>query len=74
MNNIVKIHYLGKDYIGEIVSIGSDWDILEMLEKPVKERKLLHYNVSMREKDTGCLINDIFIRCFSEIKQYEEGE
>ena len=73
MENIVKIHYSGKDYIGQIVSIESEWDCLRMISKPEIERTLLYYKVSIYEKDTGCLIDDIFIRNIWEIKQYEDG-
>lgn len=73
MENIVKIHYSGKDYIGQIVSIESEWDCLRMIGKPDIERTLLYYKVSMYEKDTGCLIDNIFIRSIEEIKQYEDG-
>lgn len=71
MENIVKVHYSGKDYIGQIVSIESEWECLRMSGKPEIERALLYYKVSMYEKDTGCLIDDIFIRNIWEIKQYE---
>ena len=73
MENIVKIHYSGKDYIGQINSIESDWECLRMMGKPEIERTLLYYKVSIYEKDTGCLIDDIFIRNIWEIKQYEGG-
>ena len=74
MENIVKIHYSGKDYVGQIVSIESEWDCLRMIGKPETERTLLYYKVSMYEKDTGCLIDNIFIRSIEEIKQYEEKD
>ena len=74
MENIVKIHYSGKDYVGQIVSIESEWDCLRMIGKPEMERTLLYYKVSMYEKDTGCLIDNIFIRSIEEIKQYEEKD
>ena len=73
MENIVKIHYSGKDYIGQINSIESDWECLRMMGKPEIERTLLYYKVSIYEEDTGCLIDDIFIRNIWEIKQYEGG-
>jgi hypothetical protein len=44
-----------------------------MIGKPEIERTLLYYKVSMYEKDTGCLVDDIFIRNIWEIKQYEGG-
>ena len=71
MENIVKIHYSGKDYIGQVNSIESEWKCLRMMGKPEIERTLLYYKVSMYEKDTGCLIDDIFVRNIWEIKQYE---
>ena len=74
MENIVKIQYSGKDYIGQIVSIESEWDCLRMIGKLETERTLLYYKVSIYEKDTGCLIDNIFIRSIEEIKQYEEKD
>jgi hypothetical protein len=73
VENIVKIHYSGKDYIGQINSIESNWECLRMMANPEIERTLLYYKVSMYEKDTGCLIDDIFIRNIWEIKQYKGG-
>ena len=73
VSNLVKIHYSGKDYIGQIVSIESEWDCLRMMGNHEIERTLLYYKVSMYEKDTGCLIDNIFIRSIEEIKQYEGG-
>ena len=73
IQNYVKIHYSGKDYIGQIVSIESDWNCLRMVGKPEIERTLSYYKVSVYEKDTGCLIDNIFIRNIWEIKQYEGG-
>lgn len=74
MENIVKIHYSGKDYVGQIVSIESEWECLRTMGNPETERTLLYYKVSMYEKDTGCLIDNIFIRSIEEIKQYEEKD
>jgi hypothetical protein len=73
VENIVKIHYSGKDYIGQINSIESNWECLRITGKLEIERTLFHYKISMYEKDTGCLIDDIFIRNIWEIKQYEGG-
>ena len=73
MENIVKIHYSGKDYIGKINSIESEWECFRTMGKPKRERTLLYYKVSMYEKDTDCLIDNIFIRSIEEIKQYEGG-
>lgn len=73
ITNYVKIHYSGKDYIGQIVSIESEWDCLQMIGNPKTERTLLYYKVSVYEKDTGCLIDNIFIRNIWEIKQYKGG-
>ena len=44
-----------------------------MIGKPETERTLLYYKISMYEKDTSCLIDNIFIRSIEEIKQYEGG-
>ena len=73
MENIVKIHYSGKDYIGQIVSIESEWECFRTVGKPEMERTLLYYKVSMYEKDTECLIDNIFIRSIDEIKRYDGG-
>ena len=74
MENIVKIHYSGKDYVGQIVSIESEWDCLRMIGKQETDLTILYYKVSIYEKDTGCLINNIFIRSIDEIKQYKEKD
>ena len=73
MENIVKIHYSGKDYIGQIVSIESEWDSFLVYNDLKREQTLLYYKISMYEKDTACLIDNIFIRSIEEIKQYEDG-
>lgn len=71
MNNYVKIHYSGKDYIGEIYSIESEWNCLRMFGKPEIERNVVFYNVSIYEKDTGCLIENIYVKSFNEIKPFK---
>ena len=73
MENIVKIHYSGKDYIGQINSIESVWDCFRVSGDLKRKQTLLYYKVSMYEKGTGCLIDNIFIRSIEEIKQYEGG-
>ena len=73
MENIVKIHYSGKDYVGQIKSIESVWDCFRATVDLKLVRILLYYKVSIYEKDTGCLIDNIFIRSIEEIKQYEGG-
>ena len=73
MENIVKIHYSGKDYIGQINSIESVWDCFRVSGDFKRKQTLLYYKISMYEKDTGCLIDNIFIRSIEEIKQYEGG-
>lgn len=72
MENIVKIHYSGKDYVGQINSIESVWDCSLVYNDLKRKQTLLYYKVSIYEKDTGCLIDNIFIRSIDEIKQYEE--
>lgn len=74
MDNIVKIHYSGKDYIGQINSIESVWDGFLVYNDLKRKQTLLYYKVSMYEKDTGCLIDNIFIRNIEEIKQYNGEE
>lgn len=53
MENIVKIRYSGKDYVGQINSIESEWDCLRMIGKPETEQKLLYYKISIYEKIQG---------------------
>lgn len=74
MENIVKIHYSGKDYIGQINSIESVWESFRVPGNLKTKQTLLYYKASMYEKDTGCLIDNIFIRSIEEIKQYKGGE
>ena len=74
MENIVKIHYSGKDYVGQIKSIESVWDCFRVTVDLKPERILLYYKVSIYEKDTGWLIDNIFIRSIEEIKQYRGEE
>lgn len=68
MKNMVKIYYSGKYYIGQIASIESEWEVIRTIGTLKDERNILYYKVSMYEKDTGCLINNIFIRSIDEIK------
>jgi hypothetical protein len=68
MKNMVKIYYSGKYYIGQIASIESEWEVIRNIGMLKDERNILYYKVAMYEKDTGCLINNIFIRSFDEIK------
>ena len=63
----------GKDYIGQINSIESVWDCFGVSGDIKIKQTLLYYKVSMYEKGTGCLIDNIFIRSIEEIKQYEGG-
>ena len=71
-DNYVKIHYSGKDYIGQINSIESEWVRARSITDAHTETFLQYYKVSLYEKDTWCLIDDIFIKSFSEIKPYNE--
>ena len=70
MNNLVKIHYSGKDYIGQIKSIDSDWTSAYRIGG-VRETYLRYYRVSIYEKDTFCVIDHIYIQDISEIQPYE---
>ena len=74
MENIVKIHYSGKDYVGQINSIESVWNYFRVTGDIKIKQILLYYKVSIYEKDTGCLIDNIFIRSIEEIKQYRGEE
>lgn len=74
MNNLVKIHYSGKDYIGQIKSIDSDWASGCSLGSNRHETFLRFYKVCIYEKDTFCEIDHIYIHDISEIKPYEPEE
>ena len=52
MENIVKIHYSGKDYIGQIDSIESVWYCFQVPGDLKRKQTLLYYKVSIYEKDT----------------------
>ncbi len=72
MSNYVKIHYSGKDYIGQIKSIDSEWCDSYSLGTNHHECYLAYYRVCIYEKDTFCEIDHIYIHDISEIKPYEE--
>lgn len=71
MNNLVKIHYSDKDYIGQIKSIDSAWDCGHSLGSHGREAHIQFYRVCIYEKDTFCEIDHIYIRDINEIKLYE---
>lgn len=76
MNNLVKIQYSGKEYVGQIKSIDSEWATGYIIGVG-RESRLRFYRVCILEKDTFCEIDHIYIHDISEIKSYEpqkEGE
>jgi len=70
-DNYVLINYSGKDYIGQINQVESSWNNPRNLTGK-RFLKLQYYRISLVEKDTNCIINDIYINSFSEIKPYKE--
>lgn len=70
ITNYVKIHFKGKDYIGQVKKIDSVWQALKSANG---ERffELIHYSVTIIEKDTNCCTSDIEIKNFFDIKPYE---
>lgn len=69
MDNYIKINYQGKEYVGQIESINSDWTEFSTVDN-IKNKHLNYYEVSIIEKDTNLLVEDIIIKSFSEIKPY----
>ena len=70
MNNFVKIHFKGKDYVGQVKEIDSVWQECRNLGGE-RFLKLIHYSVTIVEKDTNCCISDIEVKNFFDIKPYE---
>ncbi len=70
MNNYVKIHFKGKDYIGQVKEIDSVWQEARYANGD-RFLKLIHYSVAIVEKDTNCVISDIEVANFFDIKPYE---
>ena len=68
-NNYIKINYQGKEYIGQIESINSDWTEFSTVDN-IKIKHLNYYEVCIIEKDTNLLVEGIIIKSFSEIKPY----
>lgn len=74
MNNLVKIRYSGKEYVGQIKSIDSEWATGYRLGSNQLEAHLHFYRVCIYEKDTFCEIDHIYIHDISEIKPYEPSK
>lgn len=74
VSNLVKIHYSGKDYIGQIKSIESDWSTSRTLGKNNLDfmTYLNYYKVCIYEKDTFCEIDNIYINDIEEIQFYNQ--
>lgn len=72
--NYIKIHYSGRDYIGQIRSIDSVWIEEEDFEFGEPYKRIGFYKVCIYEKDTFCVIGDIYIHDMSEIKPYEDED
>ena len=70
MNNFVKIHFKGKDYIGQVKDIDSVWQEARYASGD-RFLKLIRYSVTIIEKDTNCCISDIEVSNFFDIKPYE---
>ena len=70
ITNYVKIHFKGKDYIGQIENIDSVWQEVRF-ENGERSLELVYYSVKIIEKDTNCLISGIEIKNFFDIKPYE---
>jgi hypothetical protein len=76
MKNLVKIHFEGKDYIGQIDEIQSVWsDSTTIGDSSLGKQHytLQFYSVAIREKDTFYRISDIRIQDISEIELYFES-
>ena len=74
VSNLVKIHYSGKDYIGQIKSIESDWSTSRILGENNFDfaTTLNYYKVCIYEKDTFCEIDNIYINDIKEIQPYNQ--
>lgn len=70
MNNFVKIHFKGKDYIGQVKEMDSVWQEARYVSGE-RFLKLIHYSVNIIEKDTNCCISGIEVKNFFDIKPYE---
>lgn len=70
ITNYVKIHFKGKEYIGQVKNVDSVWQELRS-ENGEYFFKLIRYSVTIIEKDTNCLISNIEIKNFFDIKPYE---
>lgn len=70
MNNFVKIHFKGKDYIGQVKEMDSVWREARYVSGE-RFLKLIHYSVTIIEKDTNCCISGIEVENFFDIKPYE---
>ena len=70
MDNFVKINFKGKDYIGQVEEIDGVWQECRNLGGE-RFLELIHYSVTIIEKDTNCCISDIEVKNFFDIKPYE---
>lgn len=73
MNNYIKIRQFGRDYTGLIVKIESRLHGIENNDGSCFY-EIDGYKVKLLEKDTNLIIDNIFIRDFSEIKFCEGAE
>ena len=70
MNNFVKIHFKGKDYVGQVKRI----DRVCREARLASGQRILDfgcYIVTIIEKDTNCQISDIEVASLFDIKPYE---
>lgn len=66
----VEIEYEGKKFVGKINSVQS---VLEETYNTLTKSKIdvLCYSVSLIDKETNCIISNINIKHFSDIKTYK---
>ncbi len=69
-SDYVEIEYEGKKYVGRIKSVDSVW-----IESRKRNGKVVYdlsfYVVSLIQKDTNCIISNIILKHFSDIKVYK---
>lgn len=71
MNNIYKVIYEGKEFIGQIRSIEV---VYEQNFNICGDRyyRVNHYSVTLVEKDTGVIIMGIVIKNISDLQEVKE--
>lgn len=71
MNNYVKIHYSGRDYVGQLLEVVG---ICESYRNIIGKRSvdINGYKIKLLEKDTNTEIDHIYVKKLSGIKPYSE--